>query len=109
MSVKKNINWLIDEFTSIDLVPSIKSSRVKSSETNTEIIEDGKKFNFKSSETKNDDQGRPSVLKNFNPKGQLIEEYRYSYNDHIQKIELFENGKKTKWAPQRTVEAFPGS
>jgi hypothetical protein len=95
MSVKKNINWLIDEFTSIDLVPSIKSSRVKSSETNTEITEDSKKFNFKSSETKNDDQGRPSVLKNFNPKGQLIEEYQYSYNGHIQKIELLENGKKT--------------
>ena len=67
MSVKKNINWLIEEFTSIDLVPSIKQSRVKSSETHSEILEDGNKFNFKSSLTENDAQGRPSVLKNFNP------------------------------------------
>lgn len=95
MSVKKNINWLIEEFTSIDLVPSIKQSRVKSSETHSEILEDGNKFNFKSSLTENDDQGRPSVLKNFNPKGQLTEEYKYSYAEGIQKIELFESGKKT--------------
>jgi hypothetical protein len=53
MSSKKNINWMIDEFTSIDLVPSIKNSRVKSSETQTEIVEDGKKFNFKSSGCEN--------------------------------------------------------
>jgi hypothetical protein len=95
MSSKKNINWMIDEFTSIDLVPSIKNSRVKSSETQTEIVEDGKKFNFKSSTTENDSQGRPSILKNFNPKGQLTEEYRYSYIGNVQKIELFESGKKT--------------
>jgi hypothetical protein len=95
MSAKKNINWQIDEFTSIDLVPAIKASKIKSSVTNTEIVEDGKKFSFKSSETLNDEQGRPSVLKNFNPKGQLTEEYRYSYNGNIQKIELFENAKKT--------------
>jgi hypothetical protein len=95
MSSKKNINWMIDEFTSIDLVPSIKNSRVKSSETQTEIVEDGKKFNFKSSTTENDSQGRPSILKNFNPKGQLTEEYRYSYKEGVQKIELFENGKNT--------------
>lgn len=98
-SNKKNINWLVDEFTSIDLVPAIKASRVKISETKTDIEEDGKKYSFVSSNTVNDSQGRPSVLKNFNPKGQLVEEYNYSYEGNLQKIELSENGKKTcSWA-----------
>jgi hypothetical protein len=94
-SNKKNINWLVDEFTSIDLVPVIKASNIKSSETQTLIDEEGKKYNFRSSVVENDELGRPSKLINYNQKGELVEEYKYSYVDKVQKIELYELGKKS--------------
>jgi hypothetical protein len=91
----KNINWILDEFTSIDLVPKISESQIKGSETITVYEENGKKINFKSAVTINDNHGRPINLKNYDPTGKVLEEYKYSYNGSVQKIELFENGKKS--------------
>jgi hypothetical protein len=91
----KNINWILDEFTSIDLVPKISESQIKGSETITVYEENGKKISFKSAVTMNNSLGRPINLKNFDPTGKVIEEYKYSYNGSVQKIELFENGKKS--------------
>jgi len=91
----KNINWILDEFTSIDLVPKISESQIKGSETFTVYEENGKKINFKSAVTINDNHGRPINLKNYDPTGKVLEEYKYSYNGSVQKIELFENGKKS--------------
>lgn len=92
---KKSINWLVDEFTSIDLVPAILPGKVKSSETLTVLEEDGEKHSYVSSRTENDANGRPSVLKNYNQNGELTEEYKYQYSENLQKIDLYEHGKKS--------------
>lgn len=92
---KNNINWIIDEFTTIDLVPKILPSPIKGSVTETLMEENNQKYNFRSSVTENDEQGRPKNLKNYDSKGNLIDEYKYYYDENIQKIELFESGRKS--------------
>jgi hypothetical protein len=92
---KKNINWVIDEFTTIDLIPKILPSSVKGSQTEIFVEENNQKHSYRSSVTENDELGRPVNLKNFDRDGKLTEEYRYYYQDNIQKIELYELGKKS--------------
>ena len=92
---KEQILELIEEFTSIDLVPMIKASKIKDSTTHTQITEAGKTESFLSSKVINDAQGRPLQLINYAADGSVIDSYQYTYEANFQKIELSEYGKKT--------------
>lgn len=94
-NTKKNINWLVEEFTSIDMVAAIQPSNIRSSETTTIIQSGEKKIEFVSCKTVNDNQGRPINTKNFNEEGKVEEEYKYRYDGNVQYIELYEMGKKS--------------
>ena len=94
-NTKKNINWLVEEFTSIDMVAAIQPSNIRSSETITNIKSGKKKVEFVSCKTVNDEKGRPFNTKNFNEAGKVEEEYKYRYEDNIQYVELYEKGKKS--------------
>lgn len=89
---EKNVNWLVEEFTSVDLIAAIQPSNIKASETITTIDAGAQSIKYRSSSTVNDAEGRPLNTKHFNEEGGIEEEYKYSYDGNIQKVELFTKG-----------------
>jgi YD repeat-containing protein len=89
----KSVNWLVEEFTSVDLIAAIKSSNIKSSETFTTIEAGPQTIEYLSSSTENDVEGRPLNTKHFNEEGGIEEEYKYSYEGNFQRVELYVRGR----------------
>ncbi len=95
-NTKKSINWLVEEFTSIDMVAAIQPSNIRGSETQTVLMAGKeKRAEYVSTRTQNDELGRPINTKNYNEDGKVEEEYKYRYEGNTQFIELYEGGKKT--------------
>ncbi|WBM74900.1 hypothetical protein [Saprospira grandis] len=78
-SEKKNPNYLVQEFSSIDLMPKNPKQNAKKLQVKTRMQRAEQEIEFLSEEVLYDEEGRSKVVRHFGPDNELMEEYQHNY------------------------------
>ena len=94
----KHINWLVEEFTAVELPTVTEVSPIKKAIKTATVSQDGEEASYEVMHTEYDEQGRPVKTTNFYEEGEIESEVLFTYSANRESSVLFEGGERvSEW------------